>query len=92
MVVFGEHWSEERFQQRSIDELTARPALVVILEGSGFALHYPELDAYVRGRYRTSGVTNFGDSGLAPDHYRVLVLNDRTPTRIHPTTALSCFT
>jgi hypothetical protein len=92
VVVFGEHWSEDRFQRRSIDELTARPALVVILEGQGFAIHYPELDAYIRERYRTDGVTNFGDSGLAPDHYTVLVLNDRAPTRVHPTTALSCFT
>ena len=92
VVVFGEHWSEDRFQRRSIDELTARPALVVILEGPGFALHYPELDAYVRGRYRTGGVTNFGDSGLASDHYTVLVLDDRTPTRIHATTVLPCFT
>jgi hypothetical protein len=91
VVVFGEHWSEDRFQRRTIDELTARPALVVILEGAGFALHYPELDEYVRGRYRTGGVTNFGDSGLAPDHYTVLVLNDRTPTRIHAATVLPCF-
>ena len=92
VVVFGEHWSEDRFQKRSIEELAARPALVVILEGRGFAIHYAELDEYVRGRYRTDGVTNFGDSGLAPDHYTVLVLNDRAPTRIHPATALSCFT
>ena len=92
VVVFGEHWSEDRFQKRSIEELAARPALVVILEGRGFAIHYAELDEYIRGRYRTDGVTNFGDSGLAPDHYTVLVLNDRAPTRIHPATALSCFT
>jgi len=92
VVVFGEHWSEDRFQRRTIDELTARPALVVILEGPGFALHYPELDAYVRGRYRMGGATNFGDSGLAPDHYTVLVLNDRVPTRIHAATVLPCFT
>ena len=92
VVVFGEHWSEERFQKRAIDELTARPALVVILEEQGFALHYPELDAYIRGRYGAVGVTNFGDSRLAPDHYTVFALNGRAPTRLHPATSLSCFT
>lgn len=91
VVVLGGHWSEARFQSRSIDALAARQVPIVIFEGRDFPSDYSELRTYLRGRYHTDGVTNFGNPDLAPDHYTVLVLNDLRPTRIHPAWALSCF-
>jgi hypothetical protein len=94
VVTFGNHWAEDRFQQRTINALTAQSVPIVILDGHNlepFARTFAVLDRYLRDHYRLAGETGFGDSEVGPRGYRVLVRNDRLPTSTHPVWSLPCF-
>ena len=93
-ATFGSHWSEPRFQERSITAFETRPTPIVVLraeDASRFRADYPLLDAYFVRRYRLAGQTNFGNAEVDPDGYRVFVRIDRTPTSLDQETGLPCF-
>jgi hypothetical protein len=94
VVTFGEHWAQDRFQQRTVNALDAQSVPLVILDGHNlefFARTFAILDRYLRDHYRLAGETDFGDSDVGPRGYRVLVRNDRTPASTHPKWSLPCF-
>lgn len=90
-VTFGGHWSEPRFQDRSIQVLANQSVPLVFFETPSFPSDYASLRQYLEAHYRVDGVTNFGDSTLSQDHYTVLALRERQPTRVYPGLGLSCF-
>jgi hypothetical protein len=93
-ATFGGHWSERRFQERSIAAFEAQPTPLVLVRVAGdeqFRRDYPLLDAYFHRRYRVAGETDFGDSHAGPGGYRVLVQTDRPVVSIDRTTGLPCF-
>ena len=85
-VTFGGHWSEPRFQQRSVERLSSQRAPIVIVRtGSDLlATDYPMLDAYVRERYRLVGESDFGDGSAGANRYRVFERADREPCTVTP--------
>jgi len=90
---FGGHWSEPRFQERSIAAFEAQPTPFVFVRVASyeqFRRDYPLLDAYLGRRYRVAGTTNFGDDAVGPDGYRVLVRNGRLVSAIDQATGLPC--
>jgi hypothetical protein len=93
-VTFGGHWSELRFQRRSIAVLTRRPAALILLpEGDiGYLLHvYPFLMEHVRTHYVDVGTSGFGSSASA-ERFRILIPRERRPLqRTHASTGLPCF-
>jgi hypothetical protein len=92
-ATFGGHWSEPRFQHRSIDALESHPTPIVIIQNRSYAQFrndYPLLDAYVAQHYRPAGVTGFGDPDAGA--YRVLVRSDRPTSGIDGRFGLPCFT
>jgi hypothetical protein len=94
VVTFGNHWAEDRFQQRTINALAAQSVPIVILDGhnlESFARTFAILDRYLRDHYHLAGETDFGDSDVGPRGYRVLVRNDRTPATTNPKWSLPCF-
>jgi hypothetical protein len=78
---FGGHWSEPRFQRRTIAALESYPTPLVIMHSRDdreFRDTYPLVAGYVTSRYRLAGVTDFGDPEAAADEYSVFVRGDRT--------------
>ena len=93
VAVFGDHWSEERFQVRSLRALAAQRVPLVILRTGDqrFLEIYPLLASYLSERYRRAGTTDFGDTDIGKDGYTVLVRRDLVPTYAHAATSLPCF-
>ena len=93
-ATFGQHWSESRFQKRSIAAFEAQPTPLVLVRAAGyeqFRHDYPLLDAYFQSRYRVAGETGFGDADAGPHGYRVLVRADRPVSSVDQATGLPCF-
>jgi 4-amino-4-deoxy-L-arabinose transferase-like glycosyltransferase len=93
-ATFGSHWSEPRFQARSIAAFEAQPTPVVLLRADDydmFRTDYPLLDAYIARRYRLAGETNFGNPEAEPGGYRVFVRSDRQAASTDQETGLPCF-
>jgi hypothetical protein len=91
VATFSNHWSERRFQERSVAALASESVPIVLIQLKGydqFVAAYPLMIAYLRQHYRVAGETTFGDAVGGP--YRVLVRRDRTVTRIEPTWSLPC--
>jgi hypothetical protein len=92
-VVFGDHWSEPRFQRRAVARLAAQSVPIVIVEGrsrDAFAGAYPLIARFLAEHYRLAGTTDFGNHE-APAGYEVLVDIARTPSGTDPVTMLPCF-
>ena len=92
-VTFGGHWSEPRFQRRSIDMLTRQPAALVLLPDDDMTYlshRYPFVMEHLRTRYLDAGTSAFG-SAEAAARFRVLVPRARRPQRTHAATGLPCF-
>jgi len=87
------HWSEERFQQRSLQLLVAHPAALVIHRRAdrAFADAYPLLSEYVRAHYHQIGTTDFSGGPSPGASFLVLAHNDRVSTATHGPTSLPCF-
>jgi hypothetical protein len=93
-ATFGGHWSEPRFQMRSIAAFEAHPTPLAVLRAGDvgqFRLQYPQLDSYFRRWYRLAGETDFGDTEAGPRAYQVLVRVDRDTTSVDADTSLPCF-
>ena len=70
-LTFGAHWSEPRFQRRSVELLEAQrpPVIIQQLPTEEFEAIFPILTEYVRQHYRVADETDFEDAGR---RYRVL--------------------
>jgi hypothetical protein len=92
VVTFGSHWSEERFQTRSVHALESESVPIILsLAGDEKVIdEYPLLTRYIDAHYTVAGRTNF-DSQSPEGSYLVLVRNDRPSTRTHLLTGLPCF-
>ena len=92
VATFGGHWSEPRFERRTVDALSSQSVPIVILESGeteAFAATYPALDRYLREHYVKAGET----TSEVPDAraYQVLARRDRRPVRLHGRLSLPCF-
>jgi hypothetical protein len=92
VALFGRHWSEDRFQRRSVDALASQSAPIVITRtGDGFDEDYPLLAAYVRERYTLAGRSDFDDADVGKDGYSVWVRRDRPARETYAASSLPCF-
>ena len=91
LALHGGHWSEPRFQRRSLQQLTAHPpALIVHRSAAEFREIYPLLARYVSEHYRSVGTTE-SLVGPGPDSLLLLVRNDRAASATHSASSLPCF-
>jgi hypothetical protein len=92
VVTFGGHWSEPRFQTRSVQALASEsvPIIITLLGDEKIVDEYSSLTRYIEEHYRVAGRTDFQTPNGEGD-YVVLVRNDRSPTRTDSLTALPCF-
>jgi hypothetical protein len=93
VAFFGQHWSEPRFQARSVQLLASESVPVVILLAGDklFPRSYPLLMQYLDEHYESLGATNFDDARNGGGRYSLLVRRDRRADRVHPATGLPCF-
>jgi len=92
VALFGRHWSEERFQRRSLEALASQSVPIVITRtGDRFEEDYPLLAAYVSARYSLAGRSDFGDADVGKDGYSVWVRTDRPTTETYAATSFPCF-
>ena len=90
-ALHGGHWSEPRFQQRSLQQLTAHPpALIIQRSAAEFREIYPLLAPYISEHYRSVGTTE-SLVGPGPDSLLLLVRNDRPASGTHSGSPLPCF-
>ena len=91
-ALHGVHWSEPRFQQRSLQHLTAYPPALIIQRSGGtdFREIYPILARYISEHYRSVGTTE-SLVGPGPENLLLLVRNDRSASATHSASALPCF-
>ena len=92
VVTFGGHWSEPRFQSRSVDALSSEsvPIIITRLGDEKVADEYASITRYIDEHYRVAGRTDFQNASGDGD-YLVLVRKDRPSTRTDSLTALPCF-
>ena len=93
VAFFGQHWSEPRFQARSVEILASQSAPVAILLNGDklFPQSYPLVMHYLNEHYENLGATNFDDARNGSGRYSLLVRRDRRAERVHPVTGLPCF-
>jgi len=86
------HWSEPRFQQRSLQSLIVNPPALIIQRSrdTEFRQGYPLLAGYISANYRAVGTTE-ALAGPGPESLLLLVRNDRTATATHSASTLPCF-
>ena len=92
VATFGGHWSEPRFEQRTVDALSSQSVPLIIFESGdiqGFAVTYPALDRYVREHYVKAGEITFEGPDARP--YDVFARRDRRQVRMHDRLSLPCF-
>jgi hypothetical protein len=88
----GGHWSETRFQERSLQFLESNPAVMVIHRPGdvSFSKTYPLLSKYLTEHYRNVGTTDFL-GGQSDESFTVLARNDRVSTSVHASSSMPCF-
>jgi hypothetical protein len=93
VVAVAGHWTEPRFQRRSLQFLASHPALVVVhrTADTSFREQYPLLARHFDDNYTSAGTTDFADGQSEEGTFELLVLRDRVPRSTHSTTALPCF-
>jgi hypothetical protein len=92
VVTFGGHWSEPRFQNRSVKTLSSEsvPIIITRLGDEKMVDEYSSITRYIDEHYRVAGRTDFQNASGDGD-YVVLVRKDRPSTRTDSLTALPCF-
>ena len=94
VALFGRHWSEPRFQRRSVEALASQSVPIVITrtdEPFTFTDDYPLLSAYIGDHYSLAGTTDFGDADVGKNGYSVWVLKDRRTGETFADTKFPCF-
>jgi hypothetical protein len=93
VALFGGHWSEPRFERRSVEAL-ATQSVPVVLTRTGdkrFADEYPGITTFLREQYVLAGTSSFGDPDVETGGYSVWVRRDRPFPRTYADTSLPCF-
>jgi hypothetical protein len=93
VALFGGHWSEERFQRRSVDALAAQSVPIVITRTGDehFREDYAQIDSYIRDHYSLAGTSDFGDPDIGQDGYSVWVQRNRATAETYAGTSFPCF-
>lgn len=93
VALFGSHWSEDRFQRRSLEALASQSVPIVITRTGDqrFQEDYSVLAAYISERYTLAGQFDFGDAEIGKDGYSVWVRTDRPTTETYAATSFPCF-
>lgn len=93
VALFGRHWSEPRFQRRSVEALASQPVPIVITRTGDerFTEDYQLLSAYIGAHYSLAGTTDFGDAEIGKGGYSVWVLKDRRTSETFADTSFPCF-
>jgi hypothetical protein len=93
VVMFGGHWSEPRFQERSLQSLASHPATIIIHRTGDVSVgqEYRLLAQYLGEHYRNAGTTDFSGGQSGEGSFTVVVRKDHVPTSTHPTTSMPCF-
>jgi hypothetical protein len=93
VALFGSHWSEPRFEERSIEALASqRVPLVVTRTGDErFGEEHRLLKRYLDEHYKFAGTSDFGDPEIGSNGYTVLARRDLPPKRTYADTAMPCF-
>ncbi len=93
VALFGGHWSEPRFERRSVDALEQQSVPVVLTRTGDdrFEDDYPNIAMYLRQHYELAGASDFGDPDAGTGGYSVWVRRDRPPVRTYADTTLPCF-
>ena len=92
VATFGGHWSEPRFERRTVEALSSQSVPIVIFESGetdAFAATYPGVDRYLREHYVKAGEITFEVPDARP--YQVFARRDRRPVRLHDRLSLPCF-
>ena len=93
-AMFGGHWSEPRFERRSVEALASQSVPVIVTRTVDQGLledDYPLVTAYLREHYSLAGTSDFGDADIGKGGYSVWARNDRRPVRAYADTSLPCF-
>jgi hypothetical protein len=91
-TVFSDHWSEDRFQTKSVQIWQSQSVPIVITDAErAFGATHPALARYLDNHYRLAGMTNFGSKEESGPRYGVYVQRDRVPRSIHQRSSLPCF-
>ena len=93
VALFGSHWSEERFQRRSVEALASQSVPIVVTRTGDerFGEDYPLIAGYLRDHYSLAGTSDFGDPDIGKGGYSVWVRNDRHATETYDVTSFPCF-
>lgn len=94
VALFGEHWSEPRFEHRSVQILEGESTpMVIVLRSTDESVrqNYPTLVAYLDEHYANAGSSTFGDPDIDDGGYTVLIRRDRKPDHLHVPTSMPCF-
>jgi hypothetical protein len=93
VALFGSHWSEERFQRRSVDALATQSVPIVITRTGDerFREDYPLIASYLDDHYLLWGTSDFGDAEIGKGGYSVWTRTDRRAAETYATTTLPCF-
>ena len=93
VALFGSHWSEERFQRRSVEALASQsvPIVITLTGDTRFPKDYPLITAYLQNQYSLAGTSDFGDVDIVKNGYSVWVRNDRRATETYGATPIPCF-
>jgi hypothetical protein len=91
-TIFSDHWSEDRFQARTIRIWETQSVPIVVADTGGtFHSTHPMLARYVDAHYQLAGTTSFRlDNERAP-RYSIYVRRGRVPRSSHPGSSLPCF-
>jgi len=93
VALFGDHWSEERFQRRSVEALESQSVPIVLTRTGDmrFRERYPLFARYLQQRYALAGTSDFGDPDIGKDGYSVWVRADRRAGQTYGATPFPCF-
>lgn len=93
VALFGSHWSEERFERRSVEALASQSVPIVVTRTGDerFREEYPLIAGYLRDQYSLAGTSDFGDAEIGKGGYSVWVRNDRRATETYGATPIPCF-
>ena len=94
VVFFGRHWSDDRFQRRTVNRLREQSVPIVIIELASyerFQKDYALVDDYIQAHYRIAGESDFDNPDVTQGAYQVMVRTGLTPTGVDDSSQLPCF-
>ncbi|HEU4695115.1 MAG TPA: hypothetical protein VFS23_42405, partial [Vicinamibacterales bacterium] len=92
-ATFGEHWSEPRFEARSLQLLASQsvPIIITLTGDRAFPGKYPGFERYLAEHYENLGRTDFTSTPNEKGPWTLFVRRSPPPSRTHAVTSLPCF-